>query len=430
MGYKNTYSFAIFKPADLLAHTVQPRTSRLDKPHAAYGTEEIEYATRIAEWYQRQESQIALEENKNVDEGVKDTRSAAERSAEVWKNRKGGNARRLVEWKDCAEADFVDMVAEVRSSQPDSSFLSLADPLSIGSQVVRTYKNHRALELYVTDYTSNEDALIYEPQQPNGVAQVSGQRQIQISLFDKQMQPAMDPNFGPGKLVHLGNVRIKKDGNGFLVGTMVDDPKYPDKREVTVIRPDNPMWTKQIASLMECVGFFSFSRGILLMHSRGAVAGSSTGREKSSTRESPGTIAQPPSLQSSTSPSPLLLPWPPHRRRRNVVRLLSLNGVRRRTDFLHRSPGGVVCDFLEQKRVPIAWVLDPNNNVDGYWRLRGRIIDYLPARLEDWVRASCPDCQTMCVLPSAFLPFFAPFLTFFLRPVSHPSSRPVSITAR
>lgn len=77
----------------------------------------------------------------------------------------------------------------------------------------------------------------------------------------------------------------------------------------------------------------------------------------------------------------------------------------------------------------MARVLDPHNNADGFWRLRGRIIDYLPARLEDWVRATCPDCDMMCVFASSFFVVCATILTFFTSAVSNLSSRPASTTA-
>lgn len=116
MGYKWQCSFAVFKAADLLGKTVRPKTSGGCKwPHAPYGPEEIEYATRIAEWQQREVSRIAFDENKDVDEGEKDTRSVAERSAEVWANRKSGRGRKMTVWEDCEADAFVDMIVEVRS---------------------------------------------------------------------------------------------------------------------------------------------------------------------------------------------------------------------------------------------------------------------------------------------------------------------------
>lgn len=34
------------------------------------------------------------------------------------------------------------------------------------------------------------------------------------------------------------------------------------------------------------------------------------------------------------------------------------------------------------------------------WKLRGQVVDYYPPRLQDWILATCPVCETECVFLS------------------------------
>lgn len=88
--------------------------------------------------------------------------------------------------------------------------------------------------LFVTDYTTNSQLIEYQDESKNGVP---GQHVLQVSIFGAQCDPLMrlkDADL-KGRIVYLRNIRPKLNSSGLLEATMVEDYKYPDKRDVRLV---------------------------------------------------------------------------------------------------------------------------------------------------------------------------------------------------
>ncbi|GAA5839891.1 hypothetical protein JCM9279_005196 [Rhodotorula babjevae] len=195
-----------------------------------------------------------------------------------------------------------------------------------------------ACALYVTDYTTNDQLYAYSD---TSEVRTPGQITLQVSIFGNQNEPLMSLHEDKlvGRLVHLRNIRPKMTNNDFLEATMTEDPKYATRRDVSLYRSEkdmNPEWLKP----------FKLRRDAYWASIKGGGGGSarpagSTGDEK-------------PLAQAAADP------------------LASISDT----------------TGLAQQSISSALAL----KADGTYRFRARVIDFMPDRLEDWVKAYCPTC--------------------------------------
>lgn len=107
-----------------------------------------------------------------------------------------------------------------------------------------------AVQLYITDYTRNEQMICYED-----ISQVRlpGQYTLQISVYGHQAKPLVEFSRNPeenlkGRFVNCRNVRPKlTDENGLLEATMFIDAGRPNKTDVMILPTDrvqSSLWYK------------------------------------------------------------------------------------------------------------------------------------------------------------------------------------------
>lgn len=158
--------------------------------------------------------------------------------------RKGaGKGRRLVRVEEMCADTFCDIQAEVRAFVLSVSRGSI-DP-SASLQIVKFYKPFGgsvgpfdACSLFITDYTTNDQLYAYSD---TSEVRTPGQVTLQVSIFGAQNDPLLSLSEDKlvGRLVYLRNVRPKMTLNDFLEATMVEDGKYPERRDVRLLRENN-----------------------------------------------------------------------------------------------------------------------------------------------------------------------------------------------
>lgn len=126
------------------------------------------------------------------------------------------------------------------------------------AQIVKYYKPfggavgpHDACSLFITDYTTNDQLYAYLD---TSVVRTPGQVALQVSIFGNQNDPLLSFSEDKlvGRLVHLRNVRPKMTMNDFLEATMIQDPKYEDRRDVTFKR-EKDLGRDWLEPFIQCV---------------------------------------------------------------------------------------------------------------------------------------------------------------------------------
>lgn len=105
-------------------------------------------------------------------------------------------------------------------------------------EVVKMFWQDNAMDLYITDYTSNEGLFLYtDPNDPDMIGfgpsapnwkGPYGQITLLIRLWDNHVSHARQ-NLHEGDFVHLQNVRIKMSPESKLEGVMNGDKLYPNR---------------------------------------------------------------------------------------------------------------------------------------------------------------------------------------------------------
>lgn len=231
-AFKDSARFAVFNKADLLddSFTIPLPVPSPRNRLAEWGQQEIAYARDLAEFMRQRDGPVVAQ----VD---------AEEPKDAWANSralmKGGRAaRQLVEIKDIVSGEFCDTIGEV-SWVLLPPVRSHAHPCPF-SQVVRMWDRNNTIgrmsendsvALYITDYTANEDLFAYED--PAFGFGPRGQRVLQISVYGRQADTLK--GIERGSIVHLRNLRPKTNEHDLLEATMVQDFKYSDKHDITVL---------------------------------------------------------------------------------------------------------------------------------------------------------------------------------------------------
>ncbi|GAA5876225.1 hypothetical protein JCM3774_002330 [Rhodotorula dairenensis] len=228
------------------------------------------------------------------------------------------------------------------------------------AEVVRWYNPHATRQvaqnafcsLFVTDYTANPQLIEYQDDSKTGVP---GQHVLQVSVFGAQCEPLLrfkDSDL-KGRIVHLRNIRPKQNQSGLLEATMVEDYKYPNKRDVSLLgkgvasESATKEWFEKLTARRKA--FWSQARadegsGALELASHGATAADDT----------------------TNQPTAVIDP---------LTEVSDIRGMR------------------ELSSLADSIALDS----PGTYRVRVRVIDHFPPRLEDWVVATCPVCYETLV---------------------------------
>ncbi|GAA6008967.1 hypothetical protein JCM10207_004044 [Rhodosporidiobolus poonsookiae] len=223
-AYANKGLFAVLPSATLLAPT--PPILSSFTPHsrraAALTDAELSYARDLAKWARRHD---LLGNLVGGGKESKEELDAKARSAAVMKGSRGG--RQTLRIEDMNADEFCDTTGEI---------VKFYNSFSIDR-----YKTPHANEfcnLFITDYTSHPELVDYSGD--SGI-KVNGQRVLQVSIFGAQNEPLLSipEDKLVGRLVRLRNIRPKMAGGGFLEATMVEDFKYPDRRDVTLVKESN-----------------------------------------------------------------------------------------------------------------------------------------------------------------------------------------------
>ncbi|GAA5982887.1 hypothetical protein JCM10908_006822 [Rhodotorula pacifica] len=225
------------------------------------------------------------------------------------------------------------------------------------AEIVRWYNPHATRQiasndycnLFVTDYTTNPELIEYQDDSKNGVP---GQHVLQVSIFGAQCEPLMrfsDSDL-KGRIVHLRNIRPKSNMNGLLEATMVEDHKFADKRDVTLVG--------KLPAVGRAKDWFDKLTGRRkTFWSQASIHGGAAAAEPAAANPT-ADGALPAQGQATTIVDPL-------------TEISDVRGLRE----VHSLVGSVALDS------------------PGTYRCRVRVIDYYPPRLEDWVYATCPECQ-------------------------------------
>lgn len=106
--------------------------------------------------------------------------------------------------------------------------------------------------VYATDYTTNSELFHYDEKSfGKGPA---GQQTLQISVFGKQTESLRKVGQNQSALAHFKNLRIKLNEHGLMEATMIQDPKFPDKRDIYIIdmspKGVSASWPEQVNALI------------------------------------------------------------------------------------------------------------------------------------------------------------------------------------
>ncbi|KZF26547.1 hypothetical protein L228DRAFT_272435 [Xylona heveae TC161] len=164
-----------------------------------------------------------------------------------------------------ASLEKPDSNGRVITAFPAKDKFSLVKDVEVGSfydlvgEVIRIFSGNSVIEMYVTDYTQNYNLYNYrwvhdkedatsrdgdeygytsfrkpDKQWPGPY----GKRTLRVSLWGNHAFYAQE-NVKVGQHVLLRNVRMKMDQCSQLEGTMFDDMKFPDRVDVSILKPNH-----------------------------------------------------------------------------------------------------------------------------------------------------------------------------------------------
>ncbi|KPV72994.1 uncharacterized protein RHOBADRAFT_55240 [Rhodotorula graminis WP1] len=334
-AYKDKGHYFVLPSARLLDGTKLGNFKPPPCRSASLTDAELSYARDIARWARKHALLDDVLVRQAADSGVAPPNppavDAKARSATFARGGDGG--RKLVTVEEVCADTFCDIQGEI---------VKFYKPFG------GTVGPHDACSLFITDYTTNDQLYAYSD---TSEVRTPGQVTFQVSIFGNQNDPLLSLSEDKlvGRLVHLRNVRPKMTAHDFLEATMVEDPKYENRRDVTLCRSGVDLgreWHE--AFKQRRTAYWASLAG-------GGDGGSvrATGDEKPLTAAAADPLT---SLSNTTG--------------------------------------------LTQQSISSALAL----KAEGMYRFRARVIDFYPDRLEDWVRAFCPTCgdelsasETTCI---------------------------------
>ncbi|KAK4705251.1 protection of telomeres protein 1, partial [Phenoliferia sp. Uapishka_3] len=226
--------------------------------------------------------------------------------------------------------------------------VSVAEYCDVVGSVVKFYEGNQNFysdhnTIFITDYTTNTSLMDYQSDSHDSWSGPWGQRTLQITCWGPNAEAAT--KLGRiGNLLHFRNLRPKLNEHGLLEATLDVDRKFPEKVDVWLMKKGE--LTSVVEDLKKAMKKYEAENGDVPTFFRNK---SPVKNEK--VRAEP-TIVSPP---------------PP------------------------RAPS-VVCALPRTTPDSLsAMLLDDTERA--VYKLRGFVVDYRPARLEEWVIATCPECD-------------------------------------
>ncbi|KAL8280715.1 hypothetical protein RQP46_007038 [Phenoliferia psychrophenolica] len=331
-GYKGAMLFAVFSPAELLANSVvAPVYKPVGKSaRANFGKEEVAYARDLAVWWKKHGGLLGEDEDEG--EQPKDAKEISKAVA------RGGGARAgrpLLKIEDLQVGEFCDIIAIVVKK-----FDGMSGGLSSDERTT----------LYVSDYTSHDEMMDYEYGKPGDKWPGPwGARTLQVTCWGANHHAAS--KLTPRTPVFLRNLRIKIGTGGLLEATLHGDKKFPNRADVLPISQNDHEKMKAVHEIMGRLKDYWTKHAI----ETGAPVPVTPSPHK------PKSNVAPPSRIAAAAVSP-------------------------------RAGPSVVCSL--PRTAPDSLEAMMISETDAMvFKLRGRVVDFAPARLQDWIVASCPVCQ-------------------------------------
>ncbi|KAG5519992.1 hypothetical protein PMAC_001068 [Pneumocystis sp. 'macacae'] len=225
-------------------------------------------------------------------------------------------------------------------------------------EIIKTFPiNSNGYTIYLTDYTSNSLLHDYRWGKVSKWNGPYGKMTIQCSLWDSTATFARN-KLHEGEIIQVSNLLSRLNRDGILEGVVHGDKYYPDK--VFVTKTSDDVYTKELIIRKSLYKkYFLVDKKILEKNSKNHEY------EKKNA-----ILASPVNINLNTTCAYQHIPITP------IGDILS---------FLSPKPL-----FIPQK-----------------FRIRARIIDFLPINLEDFARPFCKSCQETCSPDEAFIWQFA-----------------------
>ncbi|GAA5884244.1 hypothetical protein JCM6882_002193 [Rhodosporidiobolus microsporus] len=331
-AYKNKGEFRIL-PSSLLLHSDPPHPlSAFPSPPAIRAAQvdnkELAYARDLARWARKHD---LLGNATCAATAAAAGGQGSERRAVPPKRKSIG--RQLMRIEEMEEDQFCDTIAEiVKYYTPFTK--TAGQPLD----------KHAQAALYVTDYTSHPGLADYTSALDSTVL---GQRVLQVAIFGAQNEPllARPQDWLRGKLVRLRNIRPKRNGgDSSFEATMMEDWKYPEKRDVQLVTDPSGVpvdWMAAFKKRREAYWKMDSDQRRVATFDSTAAATSAPKEEEEQKPMDP--LSEISNLAGFPSPQPLA------------------------ASVALGSPGT--------------------------YRMRVRVADFTPNRLEEWVVAYCDECD-------------------------------------
>ncbi|GAA5853997.1 hypothetical protein JCM8547_008187 [Rhodosporidiobolus lusitaniae] len=349
MAYKERGFFTILPSSLLLNPSFSPSSPSLP-PHpcptraAKLTDSELLYARDLARW-SKKHGLVAHVTGKSAEE-VREAEEERKRGV-VQEKKKAGGGRKKLRVEEVQPDEFCDLLGEiVKYHNPFSSFQN------------RPPTTNEPCELYLTDYTSHPLIEDYS----NSSSFPTGKRVLKIALFGNQNDPLLDfpPDKLRGRLVTLRNVRPKIGGFETLEATMMEDQKYERKRDVVVVPRSRE------GEAMLPAGWLSAFKARRDAYWNGTEEYRCAPYSASVTAEASSSVAQ---------DGPLVFTTPSDRKPTPAA----------------VDPLSQISDISNLSPVTLGHAVSLSS--PGTYRMRVRVVDYYPKRLEDWVVAFCPECD-------------------------------------
>lgn len=215
----------------------------------------------------------------------------------------------------------------------------------IVGEIVKTFPiNSNGYTIYLTDYTSNPLLHLYEWGKVSKWNGPYGKMTIQCSLWDSTATFARNKLY-EGEIVQVSNFLGRLNRDGILEGVVHGDKQYPDKVFITKASKDN-FYVKELMIRKSL-----YKKDFLIY-------------------------------------------------KENMEKILKENEYDGKTAIL--TPpidvnSNIICEYQHIPITPIGDILSSPNPkslfVAQKFRIRARVIDFLPVNLEDFARPFCKSCQ-------------------------------------
>lgn len=365
-----------------------------------YGPQEIAYARRLSTWWARPPPPPRQSRPDPTAPGAPPRLAPAQAiPAQLAASRtaKGARSRQLLTIADIREGVFCDTVAMVLSWQP------------------KLHSHAPSGDLYIADWTENDQLYAFEPEVAAGRVEGKwpvGQRAMQVTVYGQEMEPfeGWGKEEVAGRMVYVKNLGPRRNPNGLLEGRVSDMGQRPEDRRLIRFLKEGEYQEERMA----IVDRLKKSRaGQDTAGAAGADAGQAEAEPvtMSDVQEAavrPVTVVAQPELAPELDQTMRLTlekeelkpvvsspPTPPPEQDRFAVQdihfeppsILDTESIAEAVVSTQRVHNALADVPLATMGFALTEAPD-----EGRFRLRGRIVDYAPPRLQDWVIARCGEC--------------------------------------